>query len=357
MQSFRDLLAARVQPEPAWRGFRPLRVVATRRETADVLSIEFESADGAPLPPAVAGQYLTIAVPGAAQPPPLRSYSLSGDTQGGRYRISVKRDSQGSVSRYLHATVAVGATLDAAAPRGDFVLIEEDRPVVLLSAGVGATPVLAMLHRLAAQRSPRDVTWVHTTRDRESEAFAVEVEDLLARLPHATRHVVYTAGGTRIDQTALAEMALATDAAVYLCGPPVFMAMMREALVASGIDAAHIHSELFGAREAINPGVTDAPPSGPPHPPPGEPGAGPEVTFARSGLTATWSTEYHSLLEFAEACDVPTRYSCRSGVCHICVTDVVSGATEYAPAPLEEPADGEVLICSAVPRTSLVLDL
>lgn len=357
VQSFQELLAAPVQPEPAWRGFRPLRVVATRRETPDVLSIEFESADGAPLPSALPGQYLTITVPGAGPPTPLRSYSLSGDSSSGRYRISVKRESHGSVSQWLHQTIRVGSTLDAGAPRGDFVLVDDERPVVLLSAGVGCTPVLAMLHRLAAQRSTRQVVWVHTTRDHDSEAFAAEVEELLAVLPHAVRHVVYTAGGTRIDRTALSAMSLPADAAVYLCGPAAFMDTMRELFVSSGADPAHIHSELFGARAAINPGVTDAPPSGPPHPPPGEPGAGPAVTFARSGLTAKWSTDYRSLLEFAEACDVPTRYSCRSGVCHICVTDVVSGVADYAPPPLEEPADGQVLVCSAVPRTDLVLDL
>ncbi|WP_422741960.1 MOSC domain-containing protein [Mycobacterium sp. WMMD1722] len=357
VQSFRELLAAPPDDIPAWSGFRPLRVRATRHETADILSIELESDDGNPLPPARPGQYLPIRVAGAADPAPLRSYSLSGDPAGGRYRISVKRDQHGAVSRWLHTSLATGAVLDAAAPRGDFVLLDDVRPVVLISAGVGATPVLAMLHRLAAQRSQRKVLWIHTTRDHESHAFAAEVEALIAALPDAAAHTVYTATGARLNGDTLTALGPPTDAAAYVCGPVGFMDAMRDALVAAGLDAAHIHSELFGARAAINPGITDAPPARHPHVPPGQPGAGPPVTFARSGLSVDWSTDYASLLEFAEACDVPTRYSCRSGVCHICVTDIVAGSTEYTQPPLDEPAAGQVLICSAVPRTPLVLDL
>ncbi|WP_193044263.1 MOSC domain-containing protein [Mycolicibacterium baixiangningiae] len=357
VQSFRELLDAHGTTGPAWQGFRKLRVVATRHETEDVLSIDVESADGVSLLPALPGQYLTVRVSGAGQPAPLRSYSLSGDSSAGRYRISVKREAHGLVSRWLHAEIRVGSTIDCAAPRGDFVLVDEERPVVLLSAGVGCTPVLAMLHRLAAERSARRVIWVHTTRDRESHAFAAEVDRLLTALPDAAQHVVHTASGPRLDGSALAAMDLPTDAAIYLCGPAGFMDTMRAALVASGMEPTRIHSELFGARAAINPGVTDAPPAVRPHAPPGVPGDGPAVTFARTGLTVNWSRDYRSLLDLAEACDVPTRYSCRSGVCHICVTDVIAGTAEYAPPPLEEPPDGSVLICSAIPTAELVLDL
>lgn len=357
VQSFRELLDTHENAGPAWQGFRPLQVVATRRETEDVLSIVFESADGAALPAAQAGQYLTVRVPGAGRPAPLRSYSLSGDSSAGRYRISVKREAHGVVSQWLHSEIRVGSTVETAAPRGDFVLVDEERPVVLLSAGVGATPVLAMLHRLAAERSTRRVVWVHTTRDRLSQAFAAEVGELLAALPGAAQHVIFTGDGPRLDADSLAAMDLPADAAVYLCGPAGFMDAMRASLVASGVEPARIHSELFGARAAINPGVTDAPPPVRPHAPPGAPGDGPAVTFARTGLTVNWSREYRSLLDLAEACDVPTRYSCRSGVCHICVTDVVAGTAEYAPPPLEEPPDGSVLICSAIPAAELVLDL
>ena len=131
---------------------------------------------------------------------------------------------------------------------------------------------------------------------------------------------------------------------------------MVDALGRIGLDAAGIHTERFGSRSAINPGVveSDAPP---PHQPPGPPGTGPALTFARSGLTAAWSESYGSVLELAEACDVPTQWSCRTGVCHTCVTAVLSGEASYDVPPLEPPGDSELLICSARPTTDLVLDL
>jgi ferredoxin len=135
------------------------------------------------------------------------------------------------------------------------------------------------------------------------------------------------------------------------------MTDMRDALVAAGLDPAHIHSELFGALPPINPGIVDGAPRKPPHAPPGAPGTGPSITFARSGLTVNWSVDYGNILDLAEACDVPTRFSCRSGVCHVCETGVVAGVTRYVQSPLEPPGQGIVLICSAAPQTDLVLDL
>ncbi len=363
-QSFRDMLAepagAAAPPvgvEPPWVGFRPLRVTDIRRESSEVLSIRLESSDGTALPPPRPGQYLPVRLPEAAEPAPLRSYSLSGDPAAGVYRISVKREDHGLVSRWLHAHIRSASVIEAAAPRGDFYLAAGGDPVVLLSAGIGATPVLAMLHALASARSGRDIWWVHTTRNPETHAFAAEVAALIDSLAHARQQVFYTETQGRLNQESIAALGLPSDATVYLCGPTEFMADIRGCLTAVGFDAAHIHSELFGALPAINPGVVEAGERKPPHPPAGTPGTGPAVTFARSGLTVNWSPNYASILDLAEACDVPTRFSCRSGVCHVCVTGVVAGTTTYAQPPLEEPGDGEVLVCSAVPRSDLVLDL
>jgi ferredoxin len=120
---------------------------------------------------------------------------------------------------------------------------------------------------------------------------------------------------------------------------------------------ARIHSELFGALPPINPGIVDGAARKRPHPPGGTPGTGPSITFARSGLTVNWSSDYGTILDLAEACDVPTRFSCRSGVCHMCETGVVAGMATYLQSPLEKPDDATVLICSAAPETDLVLDL
>jgi ferredoxin len=131
---------------------------------------------------------------------------------------------------------------------------------------------------------------------------------------------------------------------------------MHEALVGLGVAADRVHTELFGARSAINPGIVDVTHPAP-HQPPGAAGTGPEVTFARSGLAVRWSDEHQSLLELAEACDVPTRWSCRTGVCHTCVTSLLSGDITYEPTPLELPDGDEALICCARPTSDVVVDL
>jgi ferredoxin-NADP reductase/MOSC domain-containing protein YiiM len=366
-QSFRDMLEAResstaeiappVGIEPGWNGFRALRVSAIRRESPRVLSMRLQADDRSALPPPLPGQYLTVRIPGAGEPAPVRSYSLSGDPAAGDYRISVKREDHGLVSQWLHDHIEPGSVVQAAAPRGDFCLTEGGNPVVLMSAGIGVTPVLAMLHSLSAARSTRDIWWLHTTRNRETQAFAAEVATLIESLPHIRQEAYYTETQGRLNQRAIAALGLPTDATVYLCGPEQFMTDMRDALTAACHDPARIETELFGALPPINPGIVDGAARRPPHPPAGTPGTGPSITFARSGLTVDWSPDYGSILDLAEACDVPTRFSCRSGVCHVCVTGVVAGATEYVQSPLEEPGEGEVLICSAAPRSDLVLDL
>ncbi|MBE1550644.1 ferredoxin-NADP reductase/MOSC domain-containing protein YiiM [Mycobacterium sp. OAS707] len=361
-QSFGDMLVGpeKTSTEAGWVGFRPLHVTATHAESPTVLSIRLEADDGGALPAPLPGQYLTLKIPAAGDPPPMRSYSLSGDPSAGHYRISVKREEHGQVSRWLHSHAAAGMVIECAAPRGDFHLLDEDGPVVLVSAGVGATPVMAMAHALASAKRQRQVWWLHTTQSAATYAFAAEIAGLLDTLPGAHQHVFYTRDGdasSRLDGRSIAALGLPTDATAYLCGPAAFMADVRDALASAGLDPTHIHTELFGALPPINPGVVGAVAPPRPHPPAGRPGAGPQVTFARSGLSVDWSPAFHTLLEFAEACDVPTRYSCRSGVCHTCATAVIEGTTDYLEPPLEEPTDGTVLLCTATPHTDLVLDL
>ena len=364
-QSFQDMLKAQERPqtappartEPGWNGFRALRVSAIRRESPQVMSIRLVADDHSALPPALPGQYLTVRIPGAGEPTPLRSYSLSGDPTAADYRISVKREAHGLVSQWLHAHIQPGSVVEAAVPRGDFYLTEGSKPVVMISAGIGVTPVLAMLHSLSATHSARDVWWLHMTRNRESHSFAAEVTALIESLPHARQLVFYTQTQGRLDHRSIARLGLPTDAAAYLCGPQQFMSDMRDSLITVGLGLTQIHSELFGALPPINPGIVDGAPRKPPHPPTGTPGTGPSITFARSGLTVNWSSDCGSILDLAEACDVPTRFACRSGVCHVCVTGVVAGTTTYVQQPLEPPEQGSVLICSAAPDGDVVLDL
>jgi ferredoxin-NADP reductase/MOSC domain-containing protein YiiM len=381
--SFRDLLTATEDSDnpaappigtepvaparPAWPGFRALRVTRIVAETATVSSIYLAAADGTALPAARAGQYVALRLPGAGRPAPVRSYSLSGAPGGSSgYRISVKREPHGVASTYLDRMLRPGTTLQVAAPRGGFVLDGGAGPVLLISAGIGITPVLAMLHQLAAHHSEREVWWLHGARGPAEHPFAAEAHDLLACLPHAHEHVYYSAAtgarrssrvtAGRLSKDKLAKLDLPADADAYVCGPVSFMTGMQQALTAIGISPARIHTELFAALPAVNPGLAGQARRAP-HQPPGPPGTGPLVTFARSGISVPFGTGRDSVLDLADACDVPTRWSCRTGVCHTCVTPLLSGDVGYRPDPLEPPAEGQVLICCAQPATDIVLDM
>lgn len=357
--SFRALLAEDGEPKPdeaAWPGFRPLRVTEVVPETESVTSIHLADPEGSPLPAARPGQYLTLRVPDAGRPAPVRSYSLSSAPGSPGYRISVKREPHGVVSGHLTTRLRPGAVLEAAAPRGDFVLGKGTGAVLLISAGIGVTPVLAMLHSLTAEDGDREVWWIHGARGPREHAMAGEAAGLLEELPHAHEHVFLSNTTGRLTKDRLAALPLPAGADAYVCGPAEFMTDMRQALTAVGVDPARIRTELFGALAPINPGVAEGG-ARPPHQPAGPPGTGPLVTFARGGISARFPTGAHGVLDLAEACDVPTRWSCRTGVCHICATPVLSGEVEYAPEPLEAPPAGQVLVCSARPTTDLVLDM
>jgi ferredoxin-NADP reductase/MOSC domain-containing protein YiiM len=350
--SFRDLLEPPAPSEPSWNGFRPLQVTDVVAESASVSSIYLSAPDGTPLPAAVAGQYLTLRITDPGVRVPVRSYSLSSAPGGDGYRISVKHEPLGEVSGYLTKKLQKGAVIEVAAPRGDFVLDGSAGPVVLISAGIGLTPVLAMLHQLAG--SAREVWWIHSVRSPKEHALAVEADELLASIPHAHAHVFYTSTTGRLTKDKLLELGLPADASAYICGPASFMTDMREALVASGLAPDRVHSELFGALPPTNPGIVGQV-SRPPHQPEGPPATGPMVTFVRSGISSPFGGD--NLLELAEACDIPARWSCRTGVCHTCVTPLLSGEVTYSPTPLEPAPDGQALICCARPTSDVVLDM
>ena len=382
-QSFRELAARPPTREPGppgehagtrrpaeasgWPGFRTMRVARIVPETPAISSVYLDTADGTPLPGARAGQYLSVRIPVGDAGPVVRSYSLSSAPTARFYRISVKHEPHGTLSGYIHAVLRPGDLVEVASPRGSFVLEQSSRPIVLASAGIGATPLLAMLHQLADARDPRPVWWIHTARDRAHHAFAEETHTLLGRLPNAREHIQYTAatasrahepGFTRGRPTAqsLRTMGIPADADAYLCGPLAFMDDLSGFLRHHGLSAERIHTERFGALPAINPGVTAAA-AVRPHQPPGPVGTGPLVTFARSAMSTPWSPVHASLLGLAEACDIPTRWACRTGVCHTCVTHLMAGDIAYTPQPLELPEAGTVLVCCSAPTSEVVLDL
>ena len=359
---------ANEEQAPAWPGFRQMRIANIKKESDSVTSFILSPIDGQHLPLFIAGQFVVLRLqlePG--KPPVLRSYSLSDLPAVDHFRISVKNESNGIGSSFLCNRTHEGDVLDVSAPRGSFALRPGQGPVVLLSAGVGATPVMSMLHTLAAERSQREIWWIYGARNRVGHPFAEESRSLLKQLSHGRGYIVYSRPaaidrlGTdfdapgHIDTSLLERIGVAQDSHFYLCGPPSFLQNMRDGLRTWGVDVGNVHTEIFGALDAITPGMAQVDHT--PHVPKGPPGSGPSVSFARSGITAAWDPKFGSFLELAEACDVPVRWSCRTGVCHTCMTGLIAGSITYNPEPLERPAPGNVLVCCSQPSTGVTLDL
>jgi ferredoxin-NADP reductase/MOSC domain-containing protein YiiM len=359
---------ANEEQAPAWPGFRQMRVANIHKESDSVTSFILSPIDGQPLVLFQAGQFVVLRLlvdPG--NPPVLRSYSLSDLPAADHFRISVKSELNGIGSSFLCNRAREGDLLDVSAPRGSFTLRPSQGPVVLLSAGVGATPVMSMLHKLAAEKSQREVWWIYGARNCVEHPFAEESRSLLKQLSRGRGYIVYSrptaidqvgadfdAAG-RIDTALLERIGVSRDSDFYLCGPTSFLQNMRDGLRNWGVIAENVHTEIFGSIEAITPGMPQVVHT--PHLPQGPPGSGPPVSFARSGVTAAWDAKFASLLELAEACDVPVRWSCRIGVCHTCMTGLIDGSIIYNPEPLERPAPGNVLVCCSQPNAGVTLDL
>jgi ferredoxin-NADP reductase/MOSC domain-containing protein YiiM len=353
---------------PAWPGFRQMRVAKMHKESGSVTSFVLAPIDGQPLPVFEAGQFVVLRLPvDPGKAPVLRSYSLSDLPLADHFRISVKNEWNGVGSSFLCNRVREGDALDVSAPRGSFTLRPGANPVVLLSAGVGATPVMSMLHTLAAERSQREIWWIYGARNRVEHPFAEESRSLLKLLSRARSYILYSRPAAvdqlgadfdapgHIGTALLNRIGVSRDSDFYLCGPSSFLQNMRDGLRHWSVPAEQVHTESFGSLEAITPGMAQADHT--PHPPTGPPGSGPSVSFARSGITAAWDPKFPSLLELAEACDVPVRWSCRTGVCHTCMTGLVAGSIVYNPEPLERPAPGNVLVCCSQPNADVTLDL
>ena len=359
---------ANEEQAPAWPGFRQMRVASVRKESESVTSFILVSIDEQALPVALPGQFVVLRLQVDPDKPPLiRSYSLSDLPETSHFRISVKGESNGTGSSFLCNQVREGDVLDVSAPRGGFTLRAGENPVVLLSAGVGATPVISMLHALAAENSQRQVWWIYGARNRANHPFAEESSSLIKQLARGRSYILYSKPaatddpGGDFDATGHIEVALLEkigvprDGEFYLCGPPSFLKNMRDGLRNWGVRAEHVHMEIFGALEPITPGMK--PVQHTLHLPLEPSGTGPSVSFARSGIVVAWDPKFGSLLELAEACDVPVRWSCRTGVCHTCMTGLISGSITYHPEPLERPSPGNVLVCCSQPNANVILDL
>ena len=306
--------------------------------------------------------------PGRGQRSVLRNYSLSGPPDAGYYRIAVKREHDGIASGYLHTRLALGDELEIAAPRGTFILDRTSAPVLLVSAGIGATPVLAMLHALAAEHSEREIWWLHGARSGRDHSFAAEARALLASLPNVRTHVCYSRpapedvegrdfdSAGRLGASLLTELEPPRDAEAFVCGPAQFMEEMSAGMSALGLEAAHIHTEPFGPAPGLTPGIASTPGRAPHHPP-ARPGAG-----RRSNSRAAISQSRGATTTGA-CSSSPRRATCPSAgrAAPASATTArrrsIAGTVDYDPDPVEPPADGSALICCSRPRDDIVLDL
>lgn len=363
--------AARLQTDALRDQWRPLRVARIADESAGIRSFYFEATDGAGLPAFKAGQHLPVrlAVKGQTKPV-IRSYSLSSAPSDDFFRISVKRD--GLVSGYLHDELKVGDLIETRAPQGSFVVnTQERRPLVLLGAGIGVTPMLSMLREVVYQgertRRMRSTWFIQSARRLVDLAFREELDTLIANAGDQLKAVrllsqpesparpgqdAHLAG--RIDLNLLKTLLPFDDFDFYVCGPASFTQGLYDELRAMHIRDERIHAETFGpstlkrtgneqpvAVQQLPAATTSVP-----------------VVFERSAKEARWEPGGGTLLELAESRGLEPEYSCRGGSCGTCKTRLVSGQVHYPVPPADMPAADHVLICCAVPASGpLVLDL
>jgi ferredoxin-NADP reductase/predicted pyridoxine 5'-phosphate oxidase superfamily flavin-nucleotide-binding protein len=366
-----DETAERLKAAAFARAWRPFRVARIVDESAAIRSFYLEPADGAGLAAHAAGQHLPVRVtPVAGGRAVIRTYTLSVAPSDGFYRVSVKR--QGLVSAHLHDTLRVGDIVEARAPAGDFTIdASEPRPAVLLAAGVGVTPMLAMLRHLVYEgqrkRRTRPVWFFHAARSLKERAFAGEIGELAGRAGGAVRVIRtltniegaregadYDIEG-RVDIDLLKGILPFDDYDFYLCGPAAFTQSIYDGLRGLNVADARIHAEAFGPSGLVR--KQDAGAAKPARLPATEPVP---VAFVKSSKEARWAPDAGTLLELAEARGLAPEFSCRGGSCGTCRTRIVEGEVAYPVAPSFEAADDEALICCAVPAAQsgkLVLDL
>lgn len=342
--------------------YRPFTVAGIAGESATIRSFTLRPADGGGISPHAAGQYLPIrlTVPGQEKPI-LRTYTVSDAARPDTIRISVKREETGTASRHLHDAVAVGDTIEAMAPRGDFMLNREsDRPVVLLSAGVGITPMIAMLNELVREGARtgdfRQVFFIHGARDGAEAAFGRHLTRLALQVPGVNLHIRFSrprvedvlgedyASTGRVDLELIRGLLPFGDYDFYLCGPGGFVADLHAGLRGLNVAEDRIRYEFFGPSSlSVEAGAVDAAPA--------------EVSFADSGKTVTWTPEAGSLLDIAEASGIEAEFSCRSGRCGSCAVRVISGEVGYATSTDTPAPDGHALLCRAHPVGPVVLEV
>lgn len=337
--------------------YRPFRLTRKVQESATITSFYLEPQDDFGVAPYTAGQFLPIQVEIGGRKIS-RTYTLSLSPDRKQYRLSIKREAEGQVSKFMHDEFHEGDILQAMAPRGDFVLSDSKKPVVLLSAGVGITPMIAMLQSVvyenARTRGKREAYFIHGTQDANQHALRDEIEAIAADSPHVNLAFCYSrcdvdnlpAGehfySGRLDADTLRAILPFGDYEFYLCGPGEFVKQSYQMLRAFNVPKDQIFYEFFGPSALVD--EEDAPDTAPAE-------GDVLVKFAVSGKQAHWSPQSGTLLELAEEQGLEPMFGCRSGSCHTCAVKLHQGKVHTA-AGAHPASEDQVLICCSQPDKS-----
>jgi ferredoxin-NADP reductase len=349
-------------PENDRNSYVELEVAEVKKESDLITSFYLRRADGKPLYRWEAGQFLPIRVtiPGRTEPA-LRTYTISTCYNPDFYRLSIRRGEEDAlVSKFMHVHGKPGFRFHALKPRGKFVFDRSsNRPVVLVSGGVGITPMIAIAEYIVEESrctgNYRSIHFIHGTQNGRVQAFGKRIRELAAQHPTLNVHVCFSRpepedriginydSKGRIDSTLLTALLPPADYDFYLCGPSEFMNTLYSGLTATGVHPERIHYESFGPGTVLKPELQSKPSAD-------RNGTAIHVKFARSSIETPWSHDDGTLLELAEKAGLAPAFGCRSGICGTCKVRIISGVVEYLEEPLADRGHGEILLCCSVPR-------
>ncbi len=365
-----DQQATQQPDDSTWKNWRNFVVARKVKESEEITSFYLQPEDKGKIPNFQPGQFLTIKldIPGQAKPV-IRTYSLSDYNEPCEYyRLSIKRELMpegldvpaGLASNFIHDQIQEGSVISVKPPSGKFILnLQKSSPVVLLSNGVGITPLISMAKAATRLNPDRPIRFVHGTRNSRFHAFRSEMLALAEQNPNLHIHFAYSRPqaedtghyqSTGYVNIELIRSSISQKAEYFLCGSPPFMESIQEGLKHAGVPESRIFSESFikASKATTEHPSTEV----------SNESERAEITFTQSGKTIAWESNAGSILDLAEANDLNPPYSCRQGICGTCVCKILEGEVEYQETPTAEIEEGSVLICISKPKTAkVILDL
>jgi hypothetical protein len=331
-----------------------------QKESATIQSFYLKPKDGKPLLTYLPGQFISLKINDSEGETIARNYTLSDAPNKEHYRLSIKRESLGKVSRHFHDVFTVGSELEVSEPMGKFHLNTTiNKPVIFLSGGVGITPMMSMLEYISTQQLQRKVHFIHSSLNKEVQPFFERLTHLKKQLSNMELTVFHTdALATEkigvdydyegyVSQNTLAKT-VELEGDYFLCGPVSFMEAMFQHLLDLGISETNISYEFFGEDKPLgrkpsfkDSNITEA------H----------KVIFTTSDLETEWNAESQNILELAESEGLTPVNSCRMGTCSSCESTLVSGTIEYDPEPFMEAEQGKIFICCAKPTSDIQIEI